>query len=235
MFAEAETPFKKKRLTTALEALWEGRKQPQAEVHKNSPQKPQELQTNLNETILEQELLIQDLEDEKESLEDENIDLAKELHELKKARNQNGWPVEMDETLTALHAQWKKTFLEQKDLQSRLYEVARAGVKDKAKEKEAGVMALRILDLQEEISSFYQKRDYYLEHGKLPDPPAPVAECLDPALYGVSYQNAMRYARDYRNKLQKLSPDDARYLKAQQQLQKWEAEAEKYRKLLKMD
>lgn len=247
MFAEPETDFKRKRLEKALEQLWEAREVPAPAIQNitakrdTSPTPPDEVKL-LKETIRDQDEVIdelrqdrENLEEDKEILESEVEELSDELHALKKRTDKNGWPLDPDEVLKSLRAQWYKAFLEQKDLQSRLYEVAKAGVRNKAKEKEAGVMALKILDLQESIFSFYGQRDHYLKHGQLPAPPEPVEECLDPVLYKTKYDNAMKYCRTRRKELQKLSPEDLRYLEVQTILQKWQAEADKYRKLLKLD
>jgi hypothetical protein len=248
MFSEPESDFKKKKLAKALQAIWDGRKDANTGVYNkpkaNTPPTPAapEIEKELAETkeVLEQVKYerddardqLEDLEWEKENLEEENEDLQKKLRSIK---SRNGWPVEMDETIAALHAQWKQKFLTMVDLQSRLYEVAIAGKTNKAKEKEAGVMALQILDLRDEVIKFYAKRDHYLVNGQLPEEPAKEEKCLDPNLWPLKYENAMKYARNHRAELKKLEETDAKYLPKLQLVQKWEAEAEYYRKLLKKD
>jgi DNA repair exonuclease SbcCD ATPase subunit len=203
----------------------------------------------LEETREEHESTIEDLEWEKSDLEDkvdeldekvgelsnEVEDLADENRKLKKAKSRNGWPVAMDETMKALHAQWKEKFLAMVDLQSRIYEVGRAGIKDLAKEKEAGTMALQILDLRDEVIAIYKKRDYYIEHNKLPEEPTAVDDCLDPKLWPVKLQNAQRYVREYNAQLKQMDPSSNKYIKKLQKRDQWQTEVDKYKTLLKLD
>jgi DNA repair exonuclease SbcCD ATPase subunit len=249
MFSEPESEFKKKKLILALEYIWKGRNGAQIPTSPKKstavPQSPPVLKIekeldelkkevkDLEELNGEKESTIEDLEWEKEELEQANEDLQEENKLLRNKKLKNGWPVTMSPTLEALHAQWKPKFLTMVDLMSRLYEVARAGMKNKSKQKEAGQMALRILDLREEVIDIYKKRDHYLVTGELPEDPPPVAECIDEKLWPVSLQNAQRYVRDYKSKLKNMDPSSPKYLKTLGQMQKWEAEVEKYKKLLK--
>jgi chromosome segregation ATPase len=247
MFSEPESEFKKKKLVKALEDIYEGEKRgiqsvsspppalistqpvaPHIEELKEIKQELDHVAKELQETRDQ----LEDLEWEKSDLEDENFELQEKLRSIKQ---RNGWPVEMDDIIAALHAQWKQKFLTMVDLQSRLYEVARVGKTDKAKEREAGEMALKILDLRDEVIATYAKRDHYLVNGNLPEEPTKEEECLDPMLWPVKLANAQRYARDYRSKLNKLGETNEKYLPTLQQLQKWEKEIDKYKKLLKKD
>jgi FtsZ-binding cell division protein ZapB len=247
MFSEPESPFKIKKLVIALESIWNSQKQGLQAISAHPPIQPsnqpaaplnkelQEIKQELDQVTQERDDVrdqLEDLEWEKENLEEENDELQKKLRSIK---SRNGWPVEMDETISSLHAQWKQKFLTMVDLQSRLYEVARAGQKDGAKQKEAGAMALQILDLRDQVIGFYAKRDHYLVEGKLPEEPVAEEKCIDPNLWPLKYENAMKYARNYRAELKAIEETDPKYLKKLQQVQKWEAEAEYYRKLLKKD
>lgn len=258
MFAEPESEFKKKKLVAALQGIWDNRKGPKQAVSTpkpiQSPSKPvpftikRELVKSKKEidrldgVVSGHEQTIEDLEWEKDELEEEkdelveaNEELERENKELKKTKSRNGWPLAMDETLTAIHAQWKEKFLTMVDLQSRIFEVGLAGKKDLAKEKEAGVMALQILDLREQVISIYRRRDHYLEHGKLPDDPSPVLDCLDPIIWPVKLANAERYVREYKAQMKEMDPASKQYEKKLRQLDKWQTEVSKYKKLLKKD
>lgn len=247
MFSEPESDFKKKKLVNALETIYDGQKRGLQVISShppaftsNQPAAPnieelKEIKQELNH--VSQELddtreQLEDLEWEKSELEEENKELQEKLRSIKQ---RNGWPVEMDETIAALHAQWKQKFLTMVDLQSRLYEVARAGQTDSSKQKEAGTMALQILDLRDEVIKFYSKRDHYLLNGKLPEEPIKEEKCLDPNLWPLKYENAMKYSRTHRGELNQMQETDPKYLKKLQLVHKWEAEADYYRKLLKRD
>jgi chromosome segregation ATPase len=262
MFSEPESDFKRKKLIKALEDIWQVQKQGKIPVISHPQAKPSpapvpfkikrelvktktevktlaselsELQNQVSDqesTIEDQQQTIEDLEWEKVELEDENDELVKKLKTIK---SRNGWPIQMDEAVASLHAQWKLKFLTMVDLQSRLFEVASEGRTNKSKEKQAGTMALQILDLREEIIGIYHKRDHYLVNGELPEVPPAVEECLDPLLWPKKLDNAQRYVRTYRGKLDKLSETDNKYLLTLQQLQKWEAEVIKYKNFLKLD
>jgi myosin heavy subunit len=173
-----------------------------------------------------------ELQDQVEDLEWEKSDLEDENEELRKKKSRNGWPVEMDATLTELHGKWRKKFLVMCDMQSRLFEVAKAGKKSKYKKKEAGTMALQILDLREEIIGMYWQRDEYIKTGKLPQVDD---DCLDPMLWPKKLANAERYVRDCRVELKRLDSSSDKYAKQLQRLQKWELELEKFKKLLKIN
>jgi hypothetical protein len=262
MFSEPESIFKKKKLSLALEAIWEGTKQPIPPVSLKPKTNPspepvpfkikRELVTTKKEVkkltgeLVETQADLQDATNELEGVKEELEDLEwakanleeekEELQEkLRKIKTRGGWPVDPDETVATLYDRWKPKFLEMCDLQSRLYEVGKAGLKSKAKEKEAGKMALRILDLRDEVISIYNERDHYLVLGQLPEKPAAIEECLDPALWPVKFQNAQRYVREYRKKLDSLSAEDSKYLQVLQKLNQWKDEVEHYKKLLKKD
>jgi hypothetical protein len=254
MFSEPESDFKKKKLSTALEAIWNGQKKglqavssPPPPLTSKKPATPrieelQEIKQELDQVTQELDEVTEERDEAKQQVEDlewEKLDLLDENEELQKKlksiKSRNGWPVEMDETMAALHTQWKQKFLTMVDLQSRLYEVAKAGQKDESKQKEAGAMALRILDLRDEVIAFYTKRDHYQVTGKLPEAPVTEEKCLDANLWPLKYENAMKYARSHRSELKQIEETDPKYLKKLQLVQKWEAEAEYYRKLLKKD
>ena len=138
----------------------------------------------------------------------------------------NRWPEGMDEVLQALHAQWKPLFSEMNYLTSTIYEVAKAGKQD-----EAGRMAHRILDLDDQCDAIYDKRDFYLEHKHLPtDKPAyPVV--TDPLKYPLALSNAQRQLREARLRLKK-NPNNERIAAT---IKKNEWYVAHYKQLLKLD
>lgn len=93
------------------------------------------------------------------------------------------WPKEKDATLAALHEKWKPLFAEMMSLSSRIYDVAKAGQHDMAQHQEAGRMAHRICDLDDECDDIYAQRDYYLQHGKLPEEKKPYTQGSMPQVY----------------------------------------------------
>lgn len=109
-----------------------------------------------------------------------------------------GWPPEKDEVITALHAQWKPLFSELNALSSRIYDIAKAGNKT-----EAGAMAHRILDLDDQCDALYDKRDYYLQHGRLPEEKAEYPVVTDPLKFPLALSNAQRQLREARLRLSK--------------------------------
>ena len=255
MFSEPQSDFKRRKLIQVLESIWQGRKQakipaspvPQVKPPATTPafKIKRELVKSKNEVSQLTNVLhdtqqkleevadqLEDLEWEKETLEDENQELKEKLKSIK---SRSGWPVEMDEAISALHSQWKPKFLEMCDLMSRIYEVGKEGLKNKSKEKEAGRMALRILDLRDQVISIYADRDHYLVSGRLREKPSPVEDCLDPNLWPQKLQNAQRYVREYRGKLSSMEDTNEKYLAALEKLQYWQSEVEKYKKLLKKD
>jgi hypothetical protein len=139
-----------------------------------------------------------------------------------------GWSTEMDEVEAALFNEWKPVFSERNDLCSRVGEIARQGEKDPAKEKEAGIMALRILDLDDQCDRFYNKRDYYLKNKALPEEKPYGEPCIDPKLIPLKLENAMKYVRHYRAKLEK-DPGNENYKK---QVDKHEWFVQHYKKEL---
>jgi len=141
------------------------------------------------------------------------------------------WPKEKDATLAALHEKWKPLFAEMMSLSSRIYDVAKAGQHDMAQHQEAGRMAHRICDLDDECDAIYAQRDYYLEHGKLPEEKKPMELVVDPLKIPLALANARRYVADYRNKL-KREPGN---VKAAEKLKKYEWAVGEYMKILKID
>lgn len=141
------------------------------------------------------------------------------------AKAHNGWPSPMDEVVAALHAQWKPLFSEMNALSSRLYDVAKAG-----NEAEAGRMAHRILELDDQCDAIYDKRDFYLEHGKLPHEPTPKGIVTDPAKWPLALQNAQRQLRESRLKVK----DDPTNEKKAATLKNNEAKVQYYKEKLKL-
>lgn len=139
-----------------------------------------------------------------------------------------GWSREMDDVESALFNEWKPLFSERNDLCSRIGEIARLGEKDKARELEAGVMALRILDLDDQCDQYYSKRDYYLKNKSLPADRPYGDPCIDPKLIPLKLENAMKYVRFYKGKLLK-DPGNSNF---QKQVEKHEWFVQHYKKEL---
>jgi hypothetical protein len=143
----------------------------------------------------------------------------------------NRWPEKCDEILSSLKHRWRELYGEMTNLQARLGEVARAGATDPNKRQEAGRMALRILDLDGDCDDIYSKKDYYIEHGKLPIEISPIEISLDPALWYKRLQNHQRYSRQFRQDLEK----DPGNIDKAELLKKHEWAVNQYKKLLKME
>lgn len=141
------------------------------------------------------------------------------------------WPKEKDVTLQALHEKWKPLFSEMMSLSSRIYEVARQGQTDPAMKQEAGRMAHRICDLDDECDAIYTKRDHYLQYQQLPEDKGPMELVVDPKKIPLALSNARRYIRDYKNILQK-NPGNVR---AAEKLKKYEWAKAEYEKKLNLD
>lgn len=146
-------------------------------------------------------------------------------------RAERQWPEQRDETLQALHLQWKPIFAEMMNLMNRIFDVAVLGQSDPYNKILAGQMAHRILDLDDMCDELYAKRDHYLQHGKLPAHETPMELVVDPMKIPLALQNAKRYAREYRAKLVKNPADE----NAAQQLKKWEWAVGEYEKTLKLN
>jgi hypothetical protein len=147
------------------------------------------------------------------------------------------WPAHpmTDAVLLALWNQWKPLYGEMMDLQHRVYEVAFQGQTDTNKKMEAGQMALRILELDDQVEFIYAQRNFYYQHNRLPEERKQEEEVIvDPVKWAIELKNNERYVRDYKLKLakdphNKLAPKWAMTLKEKQ------AEVAKYKKLLKLD
>lgn len=185
LFAEAHSEFKEAKLTEALEALVHGAG--------DAPESDSEI-----------------------------CDEAKDEHDQTSAETETappvatgaprGWPADMDNNVKALYDEWLPLFKERKDLQARITDVALMGEQDPEKEKEAGAMAHRILDLRDQCQAIYRKRDAYLQTGKLPAAPAAfdLEVPTDPRKQPAALANWQRYLRDYKAKL-KAAPADENY------------------------
>jgi DNA repair exonuclease SbcCD ATPase subunit len=206
---------------------------------------PKELE-ELKDQVKDQEWTIEQLEDEKSDLQDTLDDLEydhqdltndyeslkEEAEKLKKAAKYTprGWPPVMDATMQQLHDQWLPLFVEKKNLQSRIHDIATAGETNPDKKTEAGAMAHRILDLRDSCRSIYVKRDHYLEKGVLPDEPKPydLEIPTDANKWPLTLANYQRYVRQYKNKLAKR-PDNKNF---QHQLERYEWGVAQIKKLL---
>ncbi len=143
----------------------------------------------------------------------------------------SGWPEECDEILQTLRTRWREKYSEMTQLQVKVGDLAREGRTDPNKKEEAGRMALKILDLDEECDAIYHDRDFYIEHKKLPVETPPIEISLDPALWYKKLHNHQRYLRQFRKDLLKEpgNTDKAELL------QKHEYAVKEYKKLLKME
>jgi hypothetical protein len=159
-----------------------------------------------------------------------NINTFTEREQTKNAdvvfSNPSKWPAQMDEVVAAMFQQWKPMFAERNNLTDRLYDIAKAG-----NETEAGKMAHRILDLDDEIDLIYERRDYYLQHGKLPDERKPSKLAVAPVQQVVALKNAERYVREFKLKLK----NDPSNVKAAAKLKQWEDAVIYYKRELKID
>lgn len=119
------------------------------------------------------------------------------------------WPAQpiADPVLLALYNQWKPLYQEMMGLQARAYEIgimARNG--DSNQKREAAVVCLRILELDDACDELYAKRDYYYAYGRLPDVYTEASlPVVEPMAAARQYQNVMRYLREHRTKLEKQS------------------------------
>jgi hypothetical protein len=146
-----------------------------------------------------------------DNLESTTNKLSEEIEKLKKKGIpvSAGWPKDMDDELRSLYDEWLPKFIYKKNLQARIYDVALLGKKDEAEKRKAGEMAHKILDLRNECRAIYQKRDYYLEHKKMPEEKKLCDIPEDPKKWPLELQNAQRYVRDKKLKLKKLEPTEA--------------------------
>lgn len=143
---------------------------------------------------------------------------------------EKSWNQTRDATEEALHANWKPLFLELMNLTSRVGDMARAGKTDPLKKIEAGRMALRICDLDDQLDEIYKVRDQYKQSGQLPDQKPYGEPCIDFKQMPVKLANHQRYVREYRGKLEKNPAD----LKSAEQLKKHQWFVDHYKKELNL-
>jgi hypothetical protein len=143
------------------------------------------------------------------------------------------WSEKRDEVEQSLYLRWKQTYSEMINLQARVGDLSKEATKnkDKAKMDEAGRMALRILDLDDECDGIFWQRDFYKKNSRLPEDDAPVEIALDANLWYKKLHNHQRYARKFR----KIITKDPTNTTAAALLQKHEWGVSEYKKLLKMD
>lgn len=241
LFQEEYTEFKRVRLIELLEGLCLASPEPPTEpvlaggisevvmVNIEDVEEFKQLQ-NDHEDLLEEkeelEIQVETLEEEKQGLQDENQKLKSE-----RKNAPRGWPAAMDETIKALHDQWHPLFVEKKNIQARIYDIALAGQSDPEKKKEAGAMAHKILDLRDQCKRIYAQRDHYIKYHKLPEEKKPIGIPDDPMKWPVTLQNFQRYVRDYKNKLLKQPHNEA----FQKQLEKYQWGVAELKKIMKLD
>lgn len=206
VFGEGQNEFKAKKLYEALLQL--------VAEDVNSPKKPQESET-LDTKIADSQEVVQPVKPQESP--------KAVIKELRK-----GWPSVMDETVSALHGEWLQLFSEKKNLQSRIYEIAKAGQQDEAKHREAGAMAHRILDLRDACNTIYSRRDYCLQHGHLPETTKPLELPANPLQYPKALANYERYVRDYKAQLTK----NPAHKTAHQQIEKYQWGINQLKKLM---
>lgn len=117
------------------------------------------------------------------------------------------WSENPDDVERSIHGRWKPLFVEMMDLVSRVGETSRSGEQFPGMAAEAGRMALRILDLDDQLEDIYAERKHYLEHGRLMEKHPYGEPCLDPTLIPAKLQNHQRYLREQKGKLEK-NPDN---------------------------
>ena len=150
---------------------------------------------------------------------------------IKEPRTDYGWPEKRDPTEEALWLRWKPLFAEMMNLSSRIYDVALAGGMDTAMKMEAGRMAHRILDLDDQCEDIYGQRDFYIKHKRLPEEKKPMELVVDSKKVPLALLNAKRYVRDYKVKLKKNAAD----IFAAEQLKKWEWAVSEYERILNLE
>jgi hypothetical protein len=157
---------------------------------------------------------------------------AKELPPPEK-KKEPAWSSTRDDVEQSLYLQWREKYSEMVNLQARVGDISKEATKskDKSKMDEAGRMALRILDLDDECDDLFWRRDFYKKNGRLPEDEAPMVIAIDASLWYKKLHNHQRYARKFRHIITK----DPSNTTAAALLQKHEWAVSEYKKLLKMD
>jgi len=143
------------------------------------------------------------------------------------------WSTERDEVEQSLFLQWKEKYSEMINLSARVGDISKEATikKDQSKIAEAGRMALRILDLDDECDVIFGIKEFYKTNGRLPDDEGPLEIAVDPKLWYKKLHNHQRYLRKFRVRVDQDPTDtDAATL-----LKKHEWAVSEYKKLLKMD
>ncbi|MGN6420834.1 MAG: hypothetical protein ACTHMC_25210 [Pseudobacter sp.] len=147
----------------------------------------------------------------------------------------HGWPNPItDQVVQRLYDQWKPDYARLMALVHVVYEVALQGENGNTlKEIEAGRLAHEILDLDDQVQEYYQKRDLYLAHGHYPELKQQEEEIVEPRALYKALDNAERYVRRYRDKI-KQQPKHKSVPKWTALLLEYEKDVLKYKKLLKL-
>lgn len=167
---------------------------------------------------------IQHLQDRAEAAEKETI-------------RRKGWSNPMQAEEAALFEKWKPLYGELMDLQSTMYELAKAGTTDPKKKEAAGRQALRILELDTLCDEIYAARDHFLKHGSLPDENADLDLSIDPMAWPRLLENHKRYLRQYEGKLKRgvMNKDSEAFIKqCTENIEKQKRYVQAYKKLLKI-
>lgn len=145
----------------------------------------------------------------------------------------NKWNKKRDEVEESLFLQWRQKYNDMIRLQALVGDLSKIATrnKDKSKMDEAGRMALKILELDDDCDGIFWRRDFYKENRRLPEDDTPIKIAVDPSLWYKKLHNHQRYVRQFKKRLEKdLGDVDAAAL-----LKKHEWAASEYKKLLKMD
>ena len=132
------------------------------------------------------------------------VEVAKTVEEKLPARiSEKSWPAEAakDDVLKALRAEWLTHFKAMQDLRSQLLLLPTV--------QERGEAAFEILRLDALCDEIYDRRDFYLQHGTLPQLKSTQSEVIvDPAKIMQRMENLKRYIRRETANLEK-NPGDA--------------------------
>jgi hypothetical protein len=155
----------------------------------------------------------------------------------KETIRRKGWSNPMQAEEAALFEKWKPLYGELMDLQSTMYELAKAGTTDPKKKEAAGRQALRILELDTLCDEIYAARDHFLKHGSLPDENADLDLSIDPMAWPRLLENHKRYLRQYEGKLKRgvASKEPEAFIKqCTENIDKQKRYVQAYKKLLKI-
>jgi len=128
-------------------------------------------------------------------------------------------PESNDSVLKALKAEWMEPYQQMNFKRHALHKFGNTNTNQAINERKQ--LAFDILELEQQCMLIWEKRDYYLQHGKLPDAKKETAFNIptDPVELGKTIEATKRRIRDWRNKLT-TNPSNA---KGASELQKYRA------------